>query len=107
MSKKDETTMTMSVNGGPESAPFTGKDLDRAARKLKVDLDQVDHLKLLESLNRQWFGVMANKASAVAAFNKELKGIEGDINALLGELADDRDRLQPRLPMESGEEARQ
>jgi hypothetical protein len=97
MAKKDETTMTMSVNGGPESAPFTGKDMDRLGRKLGVDLDQHDRLLREDETLGAYIRLEAEKAATMADYNERLKALWEEVQACYREVHDP----QRGLPLES------
>jgi hypothetical protein len=99
MAKKDETTMTMSVNGGPRSAPFTGKDLDRVGRKLAVDLDQHDRLKREDEAVGEYLRLDAEKTASMAAYNERLKALWEEIQACYHDVHDP----QRGLPLEPGQ----
>lgn len=103
MTRHDDTTVEVTA-GDVKTGKIPIREFNRGMKKLAVDLDEVDRLKHLEELNRSWFSVQEDKAAAAKAFNEQLKGIEADIECLLGELSDAKQRRQPKLPMEVPDE---
>jgi len=93
MDKKDETTMTMSVNGGPESAPFTADTMKKVSKRLAVDLDQHDRLKLEDEVVGAYLKLEAEKALATASYNERLRALGEEVQAGHSEVHDPRGGL--------------
>ncbi len=90
MSRKEENArnMTVSVNGGPESAPFSLNDMKKVSNKLAVDLDQHDRLTREDDALDAYIRLEAEKAAAVADFNERLKNLWTEVELCHKEVRD-------------------